>query len=138
MTRYLLDTNTLSEPVQPNPDNRIFKWLQHHGRESATGAPVIQELLFGVLRLPPGRRRDDLERYVLGVVVAGYEVLPYDLRAAQWHSRERARLVRQGLTPALYDGFIAAIAAVHDLTLVTANLKDFRFYEGLRVESWKK
>jgi tRNA(fMet)-specific endonuclease VapC len=138
MIRYLLDTNTLSEPVQPAPDARIFKWFQRHGAECATAAPVVQELLFGVLRLPPGRRRDDLERYVVGVVMAGYEVLSYDFRAAQWHSRERARLVRQGLTPALYDGFIAAIAAVNDLVLVTANLKDFRFYEGLRFESWKK
>src|SRR5262245_7928212 len=138
MIRYLLDTNTLSEPVQPAPDARIFKWLQRHGAESATGAPVIQELLFGALRLPPGRRRDGLERYAIGVVVAVYEVLSYDLRAAQWHSRERARLVRLGLTPPLYDGFIAAIAAVNDLVLVTANIRDFRFYDGVRVESWRE
>lgn len=108
-----------------------------HGQEAATASPVIQELRFGASLLPPSRRRSRLEQFIENVLRA-YDVLPYDLAAAEWHGRERARLARAGLTPPISDGIIAAIAAVHDLTLVTANLKDFRSFEGLRVESWKK
>jgi len=34
------------------------------------------------------------------------------------------------------DGQIAAVAVVNGLTLVTANVRDFRHVEGLRVENW--
>ena len=34
------------------------------------------------------------------------------------------------------DGQIAAIAFVHDLILVTANMKDFTRFKGLAVEDW--
>jgi predicted nucleic acid-binding protein len=34
------------------------------------------------------------------------------------------------------DGQIAAIAVCNDLTLVTANLRDFRGFTGLHVTSW--
>jgi tRNA(fMet)-specific endonuclease VapC len=35
------------------------------------------------------------------------------------------------------DGQIAAVAHVHGLVLVTANVKDFRFFQGLGVEDWR-
>jgi tRNA(fMet)-specific endonuclease VapC len=35
------------------------------------------------------------------------------------------------------DGQIAAIAFVHALTLVTANVRDFRSVKGLHVEDWR-
>jgi tRNA(fMet)-specific endonuclease VapC len=34
------------------------------------------------------------------------------------------------------DGQIAAIAAVNDLTLVTANDSDFQCFEELKIENW--
>jgi tRNA(fMet)-specific endonuclease VapC len=36
------------------------------------------------------------------------------------------------------DGQIAAIAAVASLTLVTANVRDFEAFEGVRVVDWTK
>jgi len=53
-----------------------------------------------------------------------------------WHAVERARLAARGETPAFVDGQIAAIARVHDLTLVTFNVSDFRRFDGLAVVSW--
>ena len=45
--RYLLDTNTLSEPTRRFPDSRVLAKLQEHTGELATAAPVWHELLFG-------------------------------------------------------------------------------------------
>lgn len=36
------------------------------------------------------------------------------------------------------DGQIAAIARVNDLVLVTANMRDFRPFEGLSVQDWRR
>ena len=63
-------------------------------------------------------------------------MINYDRAAAEWHARERARLVARGQTPPILDGQIAAIAAVNRLVVVTFNLDHFNRFEGLRIESW--
>ena len=133
---FLLDTNILSEPVKPSPDATLLDHLRRHSRELATCTVVWHELSFGAGRLPPGHRRDTLERYLAGVIATNLLILPYDQEAATWHARERARLMGKGLTPAFVDGQIAAIAAVNDLTLVTRNLRDYQGFQGLRLTNW--
>ena len=70
------------------------------------------------------------------VVLESFPILDYGWNAADWHARERARLVSAGRTPPFVDGQIAAIAHANGLVLVTSNTKDFRAFDGLRVESW--
>lgn len=53
------------------------------------------------------------------------------------NARERVRLESAGRTIPYADGQIAAIAVVHALTLVTANVRDFRAVEGLRLDDWR-
>ena len=38
--------------------------------------------------------------------------------------------------PSAADGQIASIARVNELVVVTANVKDFRRFEGLEVQNW--
>jgi tRNA(fMet)-specific endonuclease VapC len=132
---FLLDTNVLSEAMRPQPDAEVLRRLSEVGAAAATAAIVWHELRYGLERLAPGRRRrtiatlvDELERALV--------ILPYDATAARWHARERARLVKAGKTPAFVDGQIAAVAATHDLTLVTRNVRDFASFRGVVVESW--
>lgn len=133
---YLLDTNVVSEPLRPEPSEGVLRKLRVHGEESAIPAPVWHELRFGCARLPPSRRRDTFERYLEDVVLASFPVLDYDREAADWHARQRARLVAAGQTPTFVDGQIAAIACVNDLVVVTSNTRDFQDFQGLRVEHW--
>jgi tRNA(fMet)-specific endonuclease VapC len=72
------------------------------------------------------------------VISTALPILPYDAAAAEWQGKQRARLSKLGLTPAFVDGQIAAVAAVHDLILVTDNVRDFEHYSGLRVERWHR
>ena len=134
--QYLLDTNVVSEPLRPEPSEGIVRKLRVHGEESAIPTPVWHELRFGCARLPPSRRRDTLERYLEDVVLASFPVLDYGREAADWHARQRARLVAAGQTPPFVDGQIAAIAHVNSLILVTSNVRDFEEFEGLRLERW--
>ena len=133
---FLLDTNVLSETLRPQPDRGVMHGLRRHSREVATAAPVIHEMLFGALRLPPGAKRKAVLHEIEHVLLKTLDVLPYDRRAAEWHARQRARLVNEGRTPPYIDGQIAAVAAVNSLTLVTRNVADFAAFEGLTVKDW--
>jgi tRNA(fMet)-specific endonuclease VapC len=97
---------------------------------------VWNELTYGSERLPPGKRKLEIETYLRDVVLNSFPILPYDQEAATWHALERARQERAGRPAPYVDGQIAAIAHVHDLILVTANVKDFARFEGLAVEDW--
>lgn len=134
---YLLDTSTVSEPMKKAPDAALVRMLEKHAHQSAICAPVWHELQYGCRLLAPGKKRTALEEYLKEVVYTSLTILPYDDVAAVWHGIERARLEGAGTPAPFVDGQIAAIAKCHDLTLVTANVKDFRRFEGLRIENWR-
>ncbi len=133
---YLLDTNIVSEPLRPVPNQQVLERLKRHEDEIALAAIVWHELLFGAYRLSPSARRSAIEQYLSQVIAPTIPVLPYDNRAAQWHAAERARLVSLGKTPPFADGQIAAIAKVNDLVLITANTSDFALFQDIQVEDW--
>jgi tRNA(fMet)-specific endonuclease VapC len=133
--KFMLDTNVVSDAILPQPRPGVLRGIQRHSGEIAIASVVWHELRFGIERLQPSHRRDDLETY-LADISGGMPILDYTSAAAEWHARERARLMARGQTPPILDGQIAAIAAVNNLTLVTFNARDFNRFEGLRVESW--
>lgn len=135
-TAFLLDTNAISEPLRPVPNENLLSRIREHEDRLAIPSIVWHELLYGMARLPGSKRRSAIEQYLFEVVRATIPILPYDARAAQWHAAERARLAELGRPPSFADGQIAAIAAVERLTLVTANTRDFASFEGVEVVDW--
>jgi tRNA(fMet)-specific endonuclease VapC len=133
--KFLLDTNILSEPARPIPNVNVLHQLDIHKSEVAVSSVVVHELLHGCLRLPESRRREYLRNYIYESVL-NLPVFNYDLKAAQWHAQERVRLSQIGKTPAFVDGQIASIAFCNNLILVTNNVSDFEFFNGLNVENW--
>jgi tRNA(fMet)-specific endonuclease VapC len=134
---YLLDTNVVSEPIKPKPRPGLLRKLLDHEDEIAIPAIVWHELRYGMARLPQSRRRAAIASYLDDVVRATMPIIDYDELAAEWHAAQRARLAARGDTPPFADSQIAAIAQVHDLTLVTFNDADFRRFEDLRIVTWR-
>jgi Predicted nucleic acid-binding protein, contains PIN domain len=135
--QYLLDTNVASEPMRRVPRIDVIRKLCRHRNEVAIASIVWHELRYGMELLPPSLRRDSLEQYLNDIVLRTMPILDYDYEAADWHAREQARLAKRGLTPPFNDGQIAAIARIHNLTLVTFNEADFQRFSGLRVVTWR-
>ena len=133
---YLLDSNVLSEPSRPHPNIHVQSRLLAYRHVVCTAALVLHEMCYGLARMPDGRRKQALTRYLEQTVQQRLTILPYDREAALWHADERARLAAQGRTPPFIDGQIAAIAMVNYLTLVTRNTDDFADFVGLTVENW--
>ena len=128
----------MSEPIKSRPDERVLARIEEHDGELATCAVVWHELRYGAIRLPASRKRRAIETYLEEVVRTALPILPYDEEAAAWHAQERARLGRRGRPPSAADGQIAAIARINELVLVTANVRDFRRFEGLSVQNWTR
>ncbi|RCJ16255.1 twitching motility protein PilT [Nostoc sp. ATCC 43529] len=133
--KFLLDTNILSEPARPIPNANVLHQLDIHKSEVAISSVAVHELLHGCLRLPESKRREYLRNYIYESVL-NLPIFDYDLKAAQWHAQERVRLSQIGKTPAFVDGQIASIAYSNNLILVTNNISDFEFFNGLSIENW--
>ena len=128
----------MAEPIKSQPNQRVLEAFSEHDRELATCSIVWHELCYGAARLSASKKRRAIEAYLEEAVRSALPILPYDEAAASWHARERARLAKRGRPPSAADGQIAAIARVNDLVLVTANLKDFRRFQGLKLENWSR
>lgn len=135
MIEYVLDTNTVSELMRARPSVNLERRLARSMSACALPAPVVDELQYGIGRIEPPARRAVYQEW-LERLMSDLPVIPLDAMCAQWHGRERARLARVGKPPALYDGLIAAIAVVNELTLVTHNAADFERFAGIVLEDW--
>lgn len=124
----LLDTNVLSELVRPEPDRGVTEWLDSLDPTAvATTAITAAELLYGVARLPAGRRKERLGEAIHGLIEEDLEgrVEPFDAAAAGRYAElhgDRERAVRP-ISAA--DAQIAAICRKLGATLATRNTSDF-------------
>lgn len=134
--RYLLDTNTLSEPLRKTPNEMVLKRFEGHQSEIGTAALVLYEIIRGAHRLPASEKRTQILRYVEEFIRSNLPVLPYTENTAIWHGTEVARLMDLGRTPSPIDSQIAAIARTNNLILVTRNISDFEGFCELQIENW--
>lgn len=133
---YLLDTNILSEPTKPHPNQHVLDRLQRYSGQCCTAVTVWHELHYGLARMADSKRKDSLLSYLKSLEQAGLIILPYEKTAGEWLAQERGRLSKLGVTLPLMDGEIAAITQINKLTLITRNVSDFTNYDGLLVENW--
>ena len=134
--KYLIDTNILSEPLKKQPDSKVVRRLLDHVNQIATAAPVIYEMVQGAMCLPESKKRTRILRYLNEFVYPNLSILPYETQAAKLHGELQAKLVSTGKTAPMIDGQIAAIAQLHQLTLVTRNTVDFKNFSELKIENW--
>ncbi|MCX6596944.1 MAG: PIN domain-containing protein [Acidobacteria bacterium] len=128
---FLVDANVLSELTKPSPDPRVVTWLRTHERDLAVDPVILGELRFGILILPPGRKRKTLELW-FEQGIQRLHCLAWDAATGLQWADLLARLRTAGKTMPLKDSFIAATAAAHGLTIVTRNSVDFQ-HTGLTV-----
>ena len=122
--KYLVDANVLSEPTKPTPASHVMKWLRAHEPDIAVDPVILGELRFGILILPPGRKRAALERW-FNAGAGRLRCLPWDADTGLKWAELLARLRKTGTAMPIKDSLIAATALVHGLTVVTRNRADF-------------
>lgn len=124
MTRYLLDTNVVSELRKPKPHGAVVAWVETLRPEQIfVSAATIGELQAGVelTRKNDPSKAIEIENW-LSIVEASYPVLPMDSACF----REWARLMAGRSWDLIEDAMIGATARVHRLEVATRNQADFQ------------
>ncbi|MES1936772.1 type II toxin-antitoxin system VapC family toxin [Salinisphaera hydrothermalis] len=136
----VLDTNVLSELMRPAPTPLVVDWVDAvSAREDvAITAITVAEILYGIERLPEGRRKQQLG----GVAAMMFEedfagaILSFDAEAAVHYAERVAASEAAGRPASLADAQIAATCLSHGATLATRNTQDFEALGGALVNPW--
>lgn len=128
---YLVDSNVLSEPTKQSPSAKVVNWLAANENNLSVNPIILAELRIGVLSLPKGRKRKQLERWFESLVET-VDCIAWDCATGLRWAELVAERKRKGATMPLLDSMIAATALEHDLTIATRNTRDFQ-KAGIRV-----
>lgn len=130
MTRYLLDTNVISNVVKPRPSAPLLAWMSEQPDEALFIASLtVAEIQRGILEQSAGRKRNELETWFHGpegplALFAG-RILSFDVKAGLIWGKLMADGRAMGRPRSGLDMIIAAVASAHECVVVTDNEKDF-------------
>ena len=130
MTRYLLDTNIISNVTKPAPSEPLVSWMARQADESLfISSWTMAEIYRGVLEKPAGKKRRELERWFARpegpqALFAG-RVLPFDEQAGLIWAKLMAEGTARGRPRSALDMLIASIAQANDCVVVTDNEQHF-------------
>jgi predicted nucleic acid-binding protein len=128
---FLLDTDTIifslkgSEAVKLNLQKHIDDPIK-------TTAVTLMELYYGAYKSK--KVAANLAR--LKMIERNMEIISPDEKSTEIFGMIKADLEKQGTPLDDFDIVIASCALVHNLTLVTDNVKHFERIDGLRLVSW--
>jgi len=130
VTRYLLDTNIISNIVKPQPSASLLAWMATQRDEDLFIASLtVAEIRRGILEKPRGKKRDALDAWFVGpegpqVLFTG-RILSFDAKAGLIWARLMAEGKVAGRPRSGLDMIIAAVAGANECVVVTDNEKDF-------------
>ena len=132
---FLLDTNAFSDLMRRRPNTEARLSSLETTDTVVTCTVVRGEILYGIRRLPPGRRQEELLKQATPLFEAlSCEVVPQE--AADHYAN--VKIAREGAGLALdeNDLWIAATALALGAVLVTRD-RDFQRIDGLTVQNWE-
>lgn len=134
----VVDTNVVSELMRPAPSPTVVRWMRAHPASNVyTTAVTVAEVLHGIERLGPSRRRDETHAAAEEVFASFADhVLAFDGEAAAQYAAIVSARERAGRPISGFDAQIGAISRVHGATLATRNIEDFEDFGISLVDPW--
>ena len=111
----VLDTNVLSEPLKTRPDLKVLAWLDAQAAETLYMSTIsYAELRFGVLKMPDGKRRNDLAAQIdRALELFKDRMLEFNVKAAEQLAQIGARCMKMGKPATAPDAYIAFLLSIH-------------------------
>jgi predicted nucleic acid-binding protein len=135
----ILDTNVVSELMKPQPNAAVLGWLAGQPRASLRTTSITKaEILYGVVRLPDGRRKADLAAEAQRMFREDFPgpALAFDDAATPHYAEILGARRRAGRPITTLDAEIAAIAAANVAAVATRNVSDFEGCGLTLVDPW--
>lgn len=125
----VLDTNVLSELMRPEPEPAVVAWMDRQDPSTLfLTAITVAEILYGIARLPGGKRKASLRELGAAVLDEDFagRILSFDETAAVCYADVVCERQRSGRPISMADAQIAAICrTLKGVTLATRNTLDF-------------
>lgn len=139
---WLIDTNVVSEMMRPQPEPRVAAFLDSIADEGlGLSSITVWEVLDGIGRLDPGRRRGHLAERFHDLLDELFEdrIVDWSLADARTCARimEDKRRRGESLDDHVPDALLAATAISRGLAIVTRNTTEFRNTGVGTVDPWK-
>ena len=131
--RYLLDTNTVSFHIRRSSAKLQRRLEETPASEVALSVVTEMEIRYGLARNPRLRIASLVETFLTGITI-----LPLTSEVSRQYARVRAELDARSTPIGPLDLMIASHALALGVTLVTADLAEFRRVRGLRCEDWSR
>lgn len=135
--KYLLDTNHCSFLQGKHPE--VIRHFRNLTEDAQIMTNVVNqaELLTGIELVKSEKRKQELHVLYEQIIVMTSDILKIDSNVAKKYSEIFVELKKKGKPIQTNDIWIAAIAKVHDLILIT-NDSGFRYISDLVIEDWTK
>jgi toxin FitB len=117
---FLCDTNIISELVRPQPNPGVLIWVKNLS-DINISVITVEEIFYGLTSKPNIKIQSWWENFMQNHC----QILPITAEIAQLCGQLRGQQRLIGKTVTQADMMIAATAQIHQLTLVTRNMRDF-------------
>jgi predicted nucleic acid-binding protein len=130
MTRYLLDTNIISNATKPLPSQPLTEWMAKQVDDDLFICSLsLAEIYRGILEKPSGKKRRELEHWFKGpegpqALFRG-RVLAFDEEAALIWARLMSQCTLAGGPSSALNMVVAAIGEANECLVVTDDEKHF-------------
>lgn len=133
---YLLDTNIISEGTKKQPNDNVSQWLNAIDyRDTYLSVLTLGEIRKGIEKIHDQSKKQKIIQWLESDLLKQFHgrIIPIDKDIA-----DKWGYLQHALSMPAVDSLIAASALVHNLKLVTRNVKDFQDIIGLElVNPWK-
>lgn len=131
--KFLLDTCTISDFVKGDV-NTLRELKSHPPHDLAVSVISIMEIHYGLSNNPAQAKKIT---QIIEALLASIHKIEYSNQHALQTAKIRTHLRKLGTPIGSYDLLIAGTALQNNLTLVTANEKEFIRVPDLKVANWR-
>ncbi len=136
---FLLDTCTISEPKQKQPNEKILQWLDSQDESKLyLSVLTVGEIRKGITRLESSKKKAELEKWLEKLRTRfSLRILALSERTFLVWGKMYGEFEKKGIVRPAFDSLLEATALEHDLIFVTRNVKNFQHSSVTILNPWE-
>ncbi len=137
--KMVLDTNVLSELMNPRGSQIVKSWVSEQPRVNLFTTSINQaEILGGIAIMPEGKRSQALQEIAQAMFAEDFagQVLSFDSEAAICFAQITSNRRKSGNPISQADALIASVCLANNAAIITRNVNDFLDCQITIINPW--